>query len=122
MIINILLSTMGCQVEVTASMANAIKTGNLRANCLQVAHPFPVFNVPYVNDANMSCFNQTELKFLQSECEGTPKDIAKKLSENKFKTQHSSHLLHLQFSNWYGVLQLYFGKKTLITLKAIGSG
>jgi hypothetical protein len=43
MIINILLSTMGCQVEVPMSMANAIKTGNFRANSLQVAHLFFYF-------------------------------------------------------------------------------
>jgi hypothetical protein len=118
MIKNILLSTMGCQVEVTASMANSIKTGNFRANSLQVAHPFSIFNVPYVDAANMGCFNQTELELLQSEGEGIPKDIMKKLSENKFKTPHSTHLLRHQFNNWYGILQLRFGKKALITLEA----
>ena len=109
---------MGCQVEVTASMANSIKTGNFRANSLQVAHPFSIFNVPYVDAANMGCFNQTELELLQSEGEGIPKDIMKKLSENKFKTPHSTHLLRHQFNNWYGILQLRFGKKALITLEA----
>jgi hypothetical protein len=118
MIINVLLSTMGCQVEITTSMANAIKTGNFRANSLQVAHPFSIFNVPYVDAANMTCFNQTELELLQSEGEGIPKDIVKKLSENKFKSPTSSHLLRHQFNNWYGVLQLCFGPKALITLEA----
>ncbi len=93
MIINILLSMMGCQVEITTSMANAIKTGNFRANSLQVAHPFSIFIIPYVDAASMTCFNQTELELLQSEGEGIPKDIVKKLSENKFKSPTSSHLL-----------------------------
>jgi hypothetical protein len=83
-----------------------------------VAHPFSIFNVPYVDAANMSCFNHTELELLQSEGEGIPKEIVKKLSENKFKTLHSSHLLRHQFNNWYGVLQLCFGKQALITLEA----
>jgi hypothetical protein len=64
MIINVLLSTMGCQVEIMTSIGNAIKTGNFRANSLHLAHPFSVFNVPYVDAANMSCFNQTELELL----------------------------------------------------------
>jgi hypothetical protein len=64
MIVNVLLSIMGCQVEVTTLMANAIKTGNFRVNSLQVAHQFSVFNVPFVDAANMSCFNQTELDLL----------------------------------------------------------
>jgi hypothetical protein len=118
MIINVILSIMGCQVEIITSMANAIKTGNYRTNSLQVAHPFSIFNVPYVDAVNMTCFNQTELELLQSEGEGNPKDIVKKLSENKFKAPTSSHLLHHQFNNWYGILQLCFGPKILITLEA----
>jgi hypothetical protein len=82
MILNVLLSTMGCEVEITTSMANTIKTGNFRANSLQIAHPFSIFNVPYIDAAQMSCFNQTELDLLQSEGEGIPKEIVKKLYEN----------------------------------------
>jgi hypothetical protein len=118
MIINVLLSTMGCQVEIMASLANAIRTGNFRANSQQIAHPFSIFNVPYVDATNMTCFNPTELELLQSEGEGIPKDIVKKLSEKKFKTPTSTHLLRHQFNNWYGVLQLCFGPKALITLEA----
>jgi hypothetical protein len=66
----------------------------------------------------MNCFNQTELELLQTEGEGIPKDIVKKLSENKFKSPISTHLLRHQFNNWYGVLQLCFGKAALITLEA----
>ncbi len=99
MVLNVLLSTMGCQVEITTSMASAIKTGNFRANSLQVAHLFSIFNVPYIDATQMSCFNQTELELLQSEGEGIPKDIVKKLSENKFKTPTSMHLLCHQFNN-----------------------
>jgi hypothetical protein len=40
------------------------------------------------------------------------------LSENRFKTSQSSHLLRNLFNNWYGVLQLCFEKKALITLEA----
>lgn len=85
MILNILLSTMGCQVEIITPMVNTIKTGNFRANSLQIAHPFSIFNVPYIDVAQVSCFNQTELNLLQSEGEGIPKGIMKKLLENKFK-------------------------------------
>jgi hypothetical protein len=80
MILNVLLSTMGCQVEVITSMANAVKTGNFHANSLQVTHPFSIFNVPYIDTAIMSHFNQTELELLQSEGEGIPKDAVRKLS------------------------------------------
>jgi hypothetical protein len=118
MILNVLLSTMGCQVEITTSMANTIKTGNFRANSLQIAHPFSIFNVPYIDAAHMSCFNQTELDLLQSEGEGIPKEIVKKLSENKFKAPKNTHLLRHQFNNWYGILQICFGPLSLLSLEA----
>ncbi len=117
MILNVMLSTMGCQVEITTSMASTIKTGNFRANSLQVAHPFSIFNVPYADAAHLSCFNQTELDLFQSEGDGIPKDVVKKLSENKFKSPTNTHLLRHQFNNWYGVLQICFGPKALITLE-----
>jgi hypothetical protein len=60
MVLNVMLSSMGCQVEITTSMVSTIKTRNFRANSLQVAHPFSVFNVPYANTSQLSCFNQTE--------------------------------------------------------------
>jgi hypothetical protein len=82
MILNVLLSTMGCQVEITTSRANTIKTGNFRANSLHIAHPFLIFNVPYIDAAQMSCFNQTKLYLLQSEGKGIPKKTIKNLSEN----------------------------------------
>ncbi len=85
MVLNVLLSTMGCQVEVTTSMASAVKTGNFRANSLQVAHPFSIFSVPYMDAAHMSCFNQTELELLQSEGEGIPKDMVKKTLREPFQ-------------------------------------
>ncbi len=117
MVLNVMLSTMGCQVEITTSMANAIKTGNFRANSLLVAHSFSIFNVPYLDAAQMTNFNQTELDLLQSEGEGIPKEIVKKLSENKFKTPTSTHLLRHQFNNWYGLFQIIFGQKALTTLE-----
>jgi hypothetical protein len=61
MVLNVILSTMGCYVEVTASMANAIRTGNFRANSLLVAHSFSIFNIPYSDAALMTNFNQTQL-------------------------------------------------------------
>jgi hypothetical protein len=73
MVINIELSLHGCQVEVPTTMANVIKTGNFRSNSLMVAHPFSIFNVPYMDAAIMSPFNKTELELLQSEGEGIPK-------------------------------------------------
>jgi hypothetical protein len=117
MVLNVMLSTMGCQVEITASMANAIKTGNFRANSLLVAHSFSIFNVPYLDAALMTNFNQTELDLLQSEGEGIPKDMVKKPSENKFKSPTTTHLLRHQFNNWYGLFQIIFGAKALTTLE-----
>jgi hypothetical protein len=117
MILNVLLSTMGCQVEITTSMANTIKMGNFRANSLQIAHPFSIFNAPYIDAAQMSCFNQTELDLLQSEGEGIPKEIVKKLSENKFKAPKNTHHLRHQFNNWYGILQICLGPQSLLSLE-----
>jgi len=113
MVINLELTLRKCQVEVPTSMANAIKTGNFRANSFMVAHSFSVFNVPYTDAANMSSCNKTELDILD-EGEGIPKDIAKKLAENKFHYPHSTHLLRHQINNWYGVLQVCFGDKSLL--------
>jgi hypothetical protein len=95
-------------------MANAIKTGNFRSNSLMVAHPFSIFNVPYMDAANMSSYNKTELDLLQSEGEGIPKEIVRKLAENKFQTPDSTHHLRHQFNNWYGVLQVCFGEQSLV--------
>jgi hypothetical protein len=117
MILNVLLSTMGCQVEITMSMANTIKTGNFRAKGLQIARPFSIFNVPYIDATQMSCFNQTELDLLQSKGEGIPKEIIKKLSEKKFKAPKNTHHLQHQFNNWYGILQICFGPQSLLSLE-----
>jgi hypothetical protein len=114
MVLNIELSIRGCQVEVPTNMANAIKSGNFRANSLQVAHPFSIFNVPYMDAASMTSYNKTELDLLQSEGEGIPKDIVKKLAENKFRYPDNSHHLRHQLNNWYGVLQVCFGEHSLV--------
>jgi hypothetical protein len=46
------------------------------------------------------------------------KDVVKKLSKYKFRSPTNTHLLCHQFNNWYGVLQICFGPKALITLEA----
>lgn len=118
MVINIELSIRGCQVEFPATMANAIRTGNFRANSLLVAHSFSIFNVPYIDAATMGAYNKTELDLLQSEGEGIPKEMVKKLAENKFKYPTVTHHLRHQFNNWYGVLQVCFGDKSLLAREA----
>ncbi len=118
MVLNIELSIRGCQVEVLTPMANAIKTENFHANSLLVAHPFSIFNVPYIDAANLSSYNKTELDLLQSEEEGIPKEMVKKLAENNFKHPSTSHHLHHQFNNWYGILQICFGEHSLISKEA----
>jgi hypothetical protein len=114
MVLNVILSSMGCQVEITTSMVSTIKTRNFRARSLQVAHLFSVFNVPYANTSQLSCFNQIEFNLFQSEGDSIPKDVVKKLSENKIKSPLNTHPICLQFNNWYGVLQICFGPKALI--------
>jgi hypothetical protein len=66
MVLNIELLLQGCQVEVPTTMANVIK---------MVAHSFLIFNVPYMDAANMSSYNKTELDLFRSEGEGIPKEI-----------------------------------------------
>jgi hypothetical protein len=107
MVLNIELSLHGCQVEVPATMANAI---NFHSNSLMVAHPFSIFNVPYMDAANISSYNKTKLDLLQSEGEGIPKEMVKKLAENKFHYPCTTHHLCHQFNNWFGVLQVCFGE------------
>jgi len=82
-IINLELALRKCQVELPTSMANAIRTGNFRANSFMVAHSFSIFNVPYSDAANMSSCNKTELDIMDNG-QGVPLAIAKKLAENKF--------------------------------------
>jgi hypothetical protein len=118
MVINIELSIRVCQMEVPATMANAIRTGNFRANSLLVAHTFSIFNVPYIDAVNMGSYNKTELNLLQSEGEGIPKEMVKKLADNKFKFPSVMHPLHHQFNNWYGVLQVCFGEGAIIAKEA----
>jgi hypothetical protein len=116
-VINLELALRKCQVEVPTSMANAIKTGNFRANSFMVAHPFSIFNVPFADAANMSSCNKTELDILE-DGHGIPLAIAKKLAENKFHAPVSTNLLRHQFNNWYGVLQICFGDKSLVAREA----
>jgi hypothetical protein len=118
MVVNIELSIKGCQVEVPTTMANAIKMGNFRANSLLVAHPFSIFNVPYIDAANLNSYNKTGLDLLQSEGEGIPKEMVKELTKNKFKFPTVTHHLHHQFNNWYGLLQVCFGEGALIAKEA----
>jgi len=98
MVINLELALRKCQVELPTSMANAIRTGNFRANSFMVAHPFSVFNVPYKDAANMTSCNKTELDILEDGA-GVPLVVAKKLAENKFHYPHSTYLLCHQLNN-----------------------
>jgi hypothetical protein len=118
MVLNIQLSIQGCQVEVPTTMANTIRTGNFRANILLVAHSFSIFNVPYIEAANMGSYNKTDLDLLQSEGEGIPKEMVKKLAKNKFKYPSVTHHLFHQFNNWYGILQVCFGEQALVAKEA----
>jgi len=118
MVLNIELSIRGCQVEVPTTMANAIRTGIFRANSLLVAHPFSIFNVPYIDAANMGSYNKMELDLLQSEGEGIPKEMVKKLVKNRFKLPTTTHHLCHQFNNWYGILQVCFGEGAIIAREA----
>jgi hypothetical protein len=64
----------------------------------------------------MASYNTTELMdLLQSEVQDIPKDLVKKLTKNKFICPESTHPLHHQLNNWYGVLQICFRKTALIT-------
>ena len=112
-VINLELALQKCQVEVPTSMANAIKTGNFRANSFMVAHSFSIFNVPFTDAANMTSCNKTELDILE-DGHGIPLAIAKKLAENKFHAPVSTTLLRHQFNNWLGILQICFGDKSLV--------
>jgi hypothetical protein len=118
MVLNIELSIRGCQVVVPTPMANAIKTGNFRANSLLVAHPFSIFNVPYIDASSLPSCNNMELDLLQSEGEGIPKEMVKKLAKNKFKHPDMTHHLRHQLNNWYGLMQICFGDKSLLAKEA----
>jgi hypothetical protein len=116
-ILNLELALRKCQVELPTSMANAIKTGNFRANSFMVAHTFSIFNVPFADAASMTSCNKTELDILEDGL-GIPLAIAKKLAENKFHAPVSSTLLRHQFNNWLGILQICFGDKSLLAREA----
>jgi hypothetical protein len=116
-VINLELALRKCQVELPTSMANAIRTGNFRANSFMVAHSFSIFNVPYMDAANMTSCNKTELDILEDGA-GVPLAVAKKLAENKFHYPHSTYLLRHQLNNWYGILQICFGEKSLVAKEA----
>jgi len=98
-------------------MANAIKSGNFRANSFMVAHPFSIFNVPFTDATSMSSCKKTELDILE-DGHGIPLAIAKKLAENKFHAPVSTNLLHHQFNNWFSILQICFGDKSLVAREA----
>jgi hypothetical protein len=51
--------------------------------------------------ATVPSYYKMELDLLQSEAEGIPKEIVRKLTENKFHFPNITHHLHHQFENWY---------------------
>jgi len=116
-IINLELALRKCQVELPTSMANAIRTGNFRANSFLVAHAFSIFNVPFTEAAQMTSCNKTELDILE-DGQGIPLAVAKKLAENKFHAPKTTPLLRHQFNNWYGIIQICFGNKSLVAREA----
>lgn len=117
MVLNLEMRLRKCQVDILTAMANAIKTGNFQANSYLVAHSFSIFNVPFMDAAQMTSCNKTELDILD-EGEGIPKDIARKLAENKFNYPDTTHLLRHQLNNWYGILQICFGDKSIVAREA----
>jgi len=117
MVTNLELSLRKCQLEVPTMMANAIKTGNFRANSLLVAHSFSIFSVPYMDSVNMTSWIKMEFDIL-AEGEEIAKDIAKKLADNKFFYPETTLLRRHQINNWYGVMQICFGDKSLVAKEA----
>ena len=90
---------------------------NFRTNSFMVAHSFSIFNVPYTDAAHMTSCKKTELDILD-EGAGVPMAMAKKLAENKFHFPHSTYLLRHQLNNWFGVIQICFGDKSLLAREA----
>jgi hypothetical protein len=83
-----------------------------------VIHAFSIFNLPYIEDSNMSNFNKIDVDILLAKGDSVPKDVAKKLQENKSKCPETTHHLRHQLNNWYELLQICFGKDVLITKEA----
>jgi len=117
-VLNLNLSMKGCQVEVPMTLANAVKTGDFRANSQLVAHPFSVFNLPYIDASHMANYNKLELDVLLTKGDSIPKAVAKKLTENKARCPDSTYQLRHQLNNWYSILQICFGKDALISKEA----
>ena len=96
MVLNIELLTRGCQVWVPTTMVNVIKMGIFGENSLLVGHSFLIFKAPYIDAASFGSYSKREYNLLQS--------------ERPFQSNH--------FNNWYGVLQVCFGEKTLVAREA----
>jgi hypothetical protein len=117
-VLNLGLSMKGCQVEVPITLANAVKTGNFRANSQMVFHPFLILNLPYIKAANMANYNKIELDVLLTKGDSIPKELVKKLTKNKAKCPDSTQQLRHQLNNWYGMLQICFGKEAIFSKEA----
>jgi hypothetical protein len=61
---------------------------------------------------------QKKLEILLTKGDSIPKEVAKKLTENKAKCPDNTHHLRHQLNKWYGMLQICFGKEALITKEA----
>jgi hypothetical protein len=118
MVLNLGLLMKDCQAEVPLRMANTVKTGNFRANSQLAIHAFSIFNLPYTEASKMANYKKIKLDLLLTKGDRIPKDVAKKLSENKAKCPENSHHLCHQFNNRYGMLQICVGKNALITKEA----
>jgi hypothetical protein len=100
MVLNLGLLMKGCQAEVPLTMTNAVKTGNFRANSQLAFHAFSIFNLQFTEASNMTNYNKIELDLLLTKGDSVPKDVAKKLSENKAKCPENSHHPPVQQLVW----------------------
>jgi hypothetical protein len=115
---NVMLASINCNVNITVSMATAITSANLRSISPQVPHPFSCFNTPYHDASQLNPEDEIRMQLMASDGIGVDKATANILSKENYKTSYSTHKLRHQLNNWQGLLQLIFGADDLIAKEA----
>ncbi len=115
---NVMLASINCKLNITVSMATAIANANLRSISPQLPHPFSCFNTPYHDASQINPEDDIRMQLMVSDGIGVDKATADILSKENYKIPYSTHKLCHQLNNWQGLLQLVFGTDSIIAKEA----
>lgn len=90
---NIMLASNNCNMNITVRMVTAITSANLRSISPQVPYPFSCFNNPYHDASQINPEDDIRMQLMASNGIGVDKATADILSKENYKIPYSTHKL-----------------------------